>query len=147
MIEIEGLTQTYGDYTAVDDVSFSTQPGSVTGFLGPNGAGKSTTMRILVGLTPPTRGTATIGGHLYRDLPNPGRRVGVLLDASAQHSGRTGREILTHGKQLLSTTDSLTESLKKASLDHFVIRPGTPFLGRLRHFLRARGGASRRNRQ
>jgi uncharacterized protein (DUF58 family) len=59
----------------------------------------------------------------------------------------SGREILTHGKKLLSTTDNLTESLKKASLDHFIIRPGTPFLARLRHFLRSRGGATRRNRQ
>ena len=59
----------------------------------------------------------------------------------------SGREILTHGRSLLSTTDSLTDAMKKASLDHFLIRPGTPFLGRLRHFLRARGGASRRNRQ
>jgi ABC-2 type transport system ATP-binding protein len=91
MITVEGLTRTYGGFTAVDDVSFACQPGRVTGFLGPNGAGKTTTMRVLVGLTPPTRGRATIGGHLYRDLRNPGRHVGVLLDASAQHGGRTGR--------------------------------------------------------
>jgi ABC-2 type transport system ATP-binding protein len=67
----------------------------VTGFLGPNGAGKSTTMRIMVGLTRPTSGSVTISGHRFVDLPNPGLKVGVLLDASAQHSGRTGREILT----------------------------------------------------
>jgi ABC-2 type transport system ATP-binding protein len=67
----------------------------VTGFLGPNGAGKSTTMRILVGLTPASSGTATVLGRRYSDLPNPGREIGVLLDASAQHAGRTGREILT----------------------------------------------------
>ncbi|MFB9313442.1 ABC transporter ATP-binding protein [Nocardioides plantarum] len=97
MITVEGLTRTYGDFVAVDDVSFACQPGRVTGFLGPNGAGKTTTMRILVGLTAASRGRATIGGHLYRDLPNPGRHVGVLLDASAQHGGRTGREILTIG--------------------------------------------------
>ena len=69
--------------------------GRVTGFLGPNGAGKSTTMRIIVGLTVPTSGTATINGERFADLPNPGLEVGVLLDASAQHAGRTGREILT----------------------------------------------------
>jgi ABC-2 type transport system ATP-binding protein len=67
----------------------------VTGFLGPNGAGKSTTMRILVGLTPASSGSATVLGRRYADLPNPGREIGVLLDASAQHAGRTGREILT----------------------------------------------------
>ncbi|MGZ4455575.1 MAG: ABC transporter ATP-binding protein, partial [Nocardioides sp.] len=74
---------------------FSARPGRVTGFLGPNGAGKSTTMRVLVGLTPPTSGSAQVCGRRYADLPNPGLEVGVLLDASAQHAGRTGREILT----------------------------------------------------
>ncbi|HYO39885.1 MAG TPA: ATP-binding cassette domain-containing protein, partial [Nocardioidaceae bacterium] len=88
---------TYGGFLAVDDVSFTCQPGRVTGFLGPNGAGKSTTMRIMVGLTPASRGRVLIGGHRYADLPNPGRHVGVLLDASAQHAGRTGREVLTIG--------------------------------------------------
>ena len=67
----------------------------MTGFLGPNGAGKSTTMRVMVGLTAPTSGSATINGERFADLPNPGLEVGVLLDASAQHAGRTGREILT----------------------------------------------------
>ena len=93
MITVDGVTKTYGGYLAVDDVSFVAEPGRVTGFLGPNGAGKSTTMRIMVGLTPATRGRVTIGGHRYADLPNPGLHVGVLLDASAQHDGRTGREL------------------------------------------------------
>jgi ABC-2 type transport system ATP-binding protein len=97
MIEVQGLTRKYGAFTAVDDISFEAQPGRVTGFLGPNGAGKTTTMRVMVGLTPPTHGRAKIGGHLYHDIPNPGRHVGVLLDASAQHVGRTGREILNIG--------------------------------------------------
>jgi ABC-2 type transport system ATP-binding protein len=96
MITVESLTKTYGrGLTAVDDVSFTAAAGRVTGFLGPNGAGKSTTMRIVVGLTPATSGTATIAGRRFTDLPNPGTEVGVLLDASAQHAGRTGREILT----------------------------------------------------
>ncbi|HEY3482123.1 MAG TPA: ABC transporter ATP-binding protein [Streptomyces sp.] len=101
MITVEGLTKTYGRFVAVDDVTFTCRPGRVTGFLGPNGAGKSTTMRIMVGLTPATRGQVRIGGHRYTDLPNPGRHVGVLLDASAQHAGRTGREVLTIGTETL----------------------------------------------
>ncbi|QOC93293.1 ABC transporter ATP-binding protein [Micromonospora craniellae] len=94
MIVVDQLTKRYGRHTAVEDVSFRCEPGTVTGFLGPNGAGKSTTMRMLCGLTPPTSGTATVAGQPYRRLPNPGRTVGVLLDASAQHAGRTGREAL-----------------------------------------------------
>ncbi|MCM4079633.1 ABC transporter ATP-binding protein [Paractinoplanes hotanensis] len=94
MITVERLTKRYGAHPAVDDVSFTCEPGTVTGFLGPNGAGKSTTMRMICGLTPPTTGSATVGGTPYRRLGNPGRHVGVLLDASAQHSGRTGREVL-----------------------------------------------------
>ncbi|MGW5557293.1 ABC transporter ATP-binding protein [Micromonospora sp. NPDC003944] len=95
MITVENLTKRYGPHPAVDDVSFTCEPGTVTGFLGPNGAGKSTTMRMICGLTAPTAGRATVSGHPYRELPNPGREVGVLLDASAQHAGRTGREALT----------------------------------------------------
>ncbi len=97
MITVERLTRRYGSFTAVDDISFVAQPGRVTGFLGPNGAGKTTTMRVMVGLTPPTAGHVLIGGHRYTDIPNPGRHVGVLLDASAQHGGRTGREVLSLG--------------------------------------------------
>jgi ABC-2 type transport system ATP-binding protein len=95
MIIVDSLTKKYGGFTAVDHVTFRAEAGRVTGFLGPNGAGKSTTMRILVGLTPASSGTATILGRRYADLPTPGREIGVLLDASAQHAGRTGREILT----------------------------------------------------
>ena len=117
MIKVEGLTKKYGTFTAVDDVSFVCQPGRVTGFLGPNGAGKTTTMRVMVGLTPPSHGQVTIGGHLYHDLPNPGRHVGVLLDAGAQHAGRTGREILTIGAQTMGLPDSrVDEMLELVSL-------------------------------
>ena len=94
MIRVHALSKQYGQFQAVDDVTFTARPGRVTGFLGPNGAGKSTTMRVMVGLSPPTHGTATVLGRRYADLPNPGREVGVLLDASAQHAGRTGRETL-----------------------------------------------------
>ena len=95
MITVEHLSKRYGTHTAVDDVSFTCEPGTVTGFLGPNGAGKSTTMRMITGLTPPSSGTSTIDGVPFQALGNPGRRIGVLLDASAQHAGRTGREVLT----------------------------------------------------
>ncbi len=118
MISVEGLTRKYGALAAVDDVSFLAQPGRVTGFLGPNGAGKTTTMRVMVGLTPPTSGRVTIGGHLYQDIPNPGRHVGVLLDASAQHAGRTGREILTIGAKTMGLPLSrVDEMLELVSLD------------------------------
>jgi ABC-2 type transport system ATP-binding protein len=101
MITVESLTKTYGAFTAVDEVSFTARPGRVTGFLGPNGAGKSTTLRIVVGLTGATSGTATVSGRRYLDLPNPGLEVGVLLDASAQHAGRTGRETLTVAQRFM----------------------------------------------
>ncbi|NYD58110.1 ABC-2 type transport system ATP-binding protein [Nocardioides marinisabuli] len=111
MIIVDHLTRKYGGFTAVDDVSFTAQPGRVTGFLGPNGAGKTTTMRVMVGLTPATSGSVTIGGHAYRDIPNPGRHVGVLLDASAQHAGRTGREVLTIGARTMGLPDSRVEEM------------------------------------
>ncbi|MEV7624705.1 ATP-binding cassette domain-containing protein [Actinoplanes sp. NPDC089786] len=95
MITVEHLSKRYGTHSAVSDVSFSCAPGTVTGFLGPNGAGKSTTMRMITGLTPPTAGHATVDGVPFGKLGNPGTRVGVLLDASAQHAGRTGREVLS----------------------------------------------------
>ncbi len=95
MITIDSLSKKYGHTTVVDDISFVAPAGRVTGFLGPNGAGKSTSMRMMVGLTSPTSGRATISGRRFADLPNPGTQVGVMLDATAQHAGRTGREILT----------------------------------------------------
>lgn len=101
MITVEGLTKVYGNTVSVDNVSFTAEAGRVTGFLGPNGAGKSTCMRMITGLTPPTKGTATIFGKRYIDLTNPGRHVGVLLDASAQHAGRSGHEVLTIGAKTM----------------------------------------------
>ncbi|MGN0062748.1 MAG: ABC transporter ATP-binding protein [Nocardioides sp.] len=111
MIRVQGVTKRYGEFVAVDDVTFECKPGKVTGFLGPNGAGKSTTMRMMVGLTPPTSGTITIGGHAYADIPNPGRHVGVLLDASAQHAGRTGREVLAIGARTMGLPDSRVDEI------------------------------------
>jgi len=89
MIEVRGLTKRYGDRVAVNDLSFSVEPGTVTGFLGPNGAGKTTTMRLILGLDSPNAGTVTVAGKRYEDLPNPMREVGALLDAKAVHGGRS----------------------------------------------------------
>jgi ABC-2 type transport system ATP-binding protein len=111
MITVERLTKTYGPFTAVDDISFEVKPGLVTGFLGPNGAGKTTAMRIMVGLTPATSGSATVLGRRYVDLPDPGRHVGVLLDASAQHAGRTGREVLALAAALMGIHKSRVEEM------------------------------------
>ena len=111
MITIDRVTKRYGGFTAVDDVSFVAQPGRVTGFLGPNGAGKSTTLRILTGLTLAEGGTTSIAGRRYVDLPNPGRHVGVLLDASAQHGGRTGREVLAVGAATMGLPAARVEEM------------------------------------
>ena len=111
MIQVQGLAKTYGGFKAVDDVTFDCRPGAVTGFLGPNGAGKTTTMRIIAGLTPATSGSATVAGVHYHDIPNPGTQVGVLLDASAQHAGRTGREVLTMGAIVMGLPMSRVEEM------------------------------------
>ena len=117
MITATHLTKRYGDFTAVDDITFTARPGSVTGFLGPNGAGKSTAMRMMTGLTPPTSGETTVLGHRYADLPNPGRHVGVMLDASAQHPGRTGREVLTLAARTMGVgSDTVTRGLARVGL-------------------------------
>ncbi|MFD9521837.1 ABC transporter ATP-binding protein [Streptomyces sp. NPDC059979] len=94
MIEAKNLTKRYGDKTAVNDLSFTVEPGRVTGFLGPNGAGKSTTMRLLLGLDRPDGGKATINGVAYRDLPQPMRVAGALLEARAVHTGRSAYDHL-----------------------------------------------------
>jgi ABC-2 type transport system ATP-binding protein len=102
MIEANALTKRYGDRTVVQDVSFRCEPGTVTGFLGPNGAGKSTTLKMLAGLLRPTTGNASVLGSPFTELPNPGRKVGVLIDAAAQHSGRRGREVLAISAQAMA---------------------------------------------
>jgi ABC-2 type transport system ATP-binding protein len=89
MIEAHGLTKRYGDKLAVDDLSFAVRPGVVTGFLGPNGAGKSTTMRLILGLDAPTRGSVTVNGRPYREHAAPLREVGALLEARSVHPGRS----------------------------------------------------------
>jgi ABC-2 type transport system ATP-binding protein len=94
MIELRSLAKRYGSVAAVDDLSFTVQPGRVTGFLGPNGAGKTTTMRIILGLAAPTAGTALIGGRRYQRTLRPLGQVGSLLDATALPGGRSAHDHL-----------------------------------------------------
>ena len=93
-IEVRDLTKRFGGFTAVDSLSFSVEPGRITGFLGPNGAGKTTTLRMLLGLVRPTSGTATIGGQRYHEIATPQRVVGSALEATNFHPGRSGRNHL-----------------------------------------------------
>jgi ABC-2 type transport system ATP-binding protein len=102
MIEARGLTKDYGDKRAVDDLSFTVEPGIVTGFLGPNGSGKSTTMRLILGLDAPTAGSVTVNGKSYREHPAPLHEAGALLEARSVHTGRSAYNHLlalaqTHG--------------------------------------------------
>lgn len=94
VLQITNLSKRFGAVSAVDALSFTVQPGRVTGFLGPNGAGKTTTLRMLLGLVNPTSGTATIGGVTYRDLSHPFATVGAALEAASFHPGRTARDHL-----------------------------------------------------
>jgi ABC-2 type transport system ATP-binding protein len=111
MIEAEKLTKRFAGRAVVDDVSFRCEPGTVTGFLGPNGAGKTTTMRMICGFARPDSGASAVLGGEYRRLPNPGRRVGVLLDASAQHAGRRGREALALSAQTMGVGEGRVDDL------------------------------------
>jgi ABC-2 type transport system ATP-binding protein len=94
MIEVRGLTKRFRGRTAVEDLTFSVQPGTVTGFLGPNGSGKTTTARMILGLTQPDAGTATIGGRCYRELPQPLREIGALINPGAVNPSRSALDHL-----------------------------------------------------
>ncbi|WP_219465954.1 ABC transporter ATP-binding protein [Nonomuraea rhizosphaerae] len=113
MIQLSGLTKRHGDVLAVDDLTFTVRPGAVTGFLGPNGAGKTTTMRMVLGLDRPTSGTVTVNGRAYRDLPQPLRQVGALLEAQAVHPRRSARNHLRY----LAQSNSLPERRVAEVLD------------------------------
>ena len=115
MIKTENLTKRFGAKTVVDDVSFRVEPGTVTGFLGANGAGKTTTLRLLTGLSEPDGGGAVVLGGRYRDLPNPGRRVGVLLDAAAQHGGRARPRGACVSAQLMGVDQGRVSELSSSS--------------------------------
>src|SRR6266566_5704139 len=93
-IEVTGLRKRFGSALALDGMTFTVAPGQVTGFVGPNGAGKSTTMRVILGLDAADDGSALIGGQPYRSLRHPLSHVGSLLDATALHPSRTGRDHL-----------------------------------------------------
>lgn len=104
-LTVISLTKRFGKVTAISDLSFTVQPGRVTGFLGPNGSGKTTTLRCLLGLVQPTSGTTQVGGHDYRELPNPAVVVGATLEASGFHPGRTARghlQVITDAASLPS---------------------------------------------
>ena len=113
MLNVDHLTKRYGSVTAVDDLSFQVGPGRVTGYLGPNGAGKTTTLRMLLGLTAPTSGTATINGVRYRDLPNPARTVGAALEADTFQPGRSAIEHL----RILATAAGISRRRPAEVLD------------------------------
>jgi ABC-2 type transport system ATP-binding protein len=112
-IEVRGLTKTFGDVTAVRDVTFTALTGQITGFLGPNGSGKTTTLRVALGLIQPTAGEALIGGVPYRRLDNPRRRVGALLEATSFHPGRRARDHL----RVLAAPDGLPDRRVDEVLD------------------------------
>ncbi|WP_237693121.1 ABC transporter ATP-binding protein [Rothia nasimurium] len=116
MLEVRNLTKTYGPKTAVNDISFTVPNGRVTGFLGPNGAGKSTTMRMLVGLEKPSKGSALVDGQPYRSLKSPLTSVGALLDAKAMHPGRNGA---AHLRSL-----ALTHGIPKSRVDEVIEMTG-----------------------
>jgi ABC-2 type transport system ATP-binding protein len=113
MIDARHLTKRYGTKTAVDDLTFTVQPGQVTGFLGPNGAGKSTTMRMILGLDAPTSGTVTVGGRPYAEHPRPLQVVGALLEARAIHTSRTAY----HHLLALATTHGISTSRVRQVID------------------------------
>ncbi|CAN7358177.1 ABC transporter ATP-binding protein [Knoellia sp. LjRoot47] len=112
-IEVRDLTKTFGTFTAVDRLTFSVEPGRITGFLGPNGAGKTTTLRMLLGLVHASAGTATIDGRAYGDLEHPQSMVGSALEATNFHPGRSGRDHLrvlaAAGGHPVSRVDELLE--------------------------------------
>ncbi|MFO7249976.1 MAG: ABC transporter ATP-binding protein [Actinomycetes bacterium] len=119
MIEVRDLAKRYGSTVAVDGISFTVRPGAVTGFLGRNGAGKSTTMRMILGLIRPTRGTALVCGRPYRELADPLRRVGALLEARSAHPDRTAyHHLLWLARSNRIPTARVHEVLGMAGLEH-----------------------------
>ena len=123
-VEVRALTKRFGSFTAVDDLTFSVEPGRITGFLGPNGAGKTTTLRMALGLVRPTSGEVTIDGRTYADLDSPLRVVGAALEATNFHPGRSGRDHL----RVLATTAGIPTS----RVDELLELTGIPAFARRR---------------
>lgn len=123
-VEVRNLTKRFGDFTAVDDLSFTVEPGRITGFLGPNGAGKTTSLRMLLGLIRQSAGTATIDGQVYQDLRDPLTVVGSALEATNFHPGRTGRNHL----RMLAATAGIPDS----RVDELLELTGIPAAARKR---------------
>ena len=113
-IEVAGLTKRFGATLAVDDLSFTVEPGKIVGFLGPNGAGKTTTLRIVLGLVRPTEGTATVEGRPYVQLEDPVHTVGALLDGGMLHPGRSGRNHLRSLARASGVGDARVSELLRA---------------------------------
>ncbi len=118
VVTVEHLTKRFGDVTAVDDLSFELEPGTVTGFLGPNGAGKTTTLRMLLGLATPSSGRALVFGTAYAELSLPVRQVGAVLEATDFHPGRSGRNHLRMLSRAAGIADARVEDvLRLVELD------------------------------
>jgi len=110
-VSVRSLTKRFGDVTAVDGLTFSLRPGTVTGFVGPNGAGKTTTLRLLLGLAEPTTGQALVFGQRYRELENPALSVGAVLESNDFHPGRSGRDHLRVLARAAETPDARVDEL------------------------------------
>ena len=113
VVSIEGLTKRFGSITAVDELTFSLAPGTITGFLGPNGAGKTTTLRVLLGLAAPTGGRALVFGRGYADVADPALRIGAVLEATDFHPGRSGRDHLRTLSRAARLPDSRVDEVMR----------------------------------
>src|SRR5436309_203222 len=113
VVTADSLTKRYGKLTAVDDLSFELEPGTITGFLGPNGAGKTTTLRMLLGLAAPSAGRALLFGAPYAEIPRPALRIGAVLEATDFHPGRTGRNHLRTLSRAVGVPDSRVDDVMR----------------------------------
>jgi ABC-2 type transport system ATP-binding protein len=137
VVTVNSLTKLYGQLKAVDDLTFALNAGTVTGFLGPNGAGKSTTLRLLLGLAEPTSGEALVFGRRYRDLDQPAKRVGAVLESNDFHPGRSGRNHL----RTLALAAGIPSSRVEEVLEFVELtRAADRFVGTYSHGMRRRLG-------